>query len=69
MRDPFGHLWTVSQADEELAKVLGTFGVAATDELSKAQASELIDRLIAEADRRAAAAAAGADPKTGEVPS
>ena len=55
--------------DEELAKVLGTFGVAATDELSKAQASELIDRLMAEADRRAAAAAAGADPKTGEVPS
>jgi hypothetical protein len=55
--------------DEELAKVLGTFGVAATDELSKAQASELIDRLMAEADRRARAAAAGADPQTGEVPS
>ncbi len=55
--------------DEELAKVLGTFGVAATDELSKAQASELIDRLIAEANRRARAAAAGADPQTGEVPS
>lgn len=55
--------------DEELAKVLGTFGVAATDELTRAQASELIDRLMAEADRRARAAAAGADPQTGEVPS
>lgn len=55
--------------DEELAKVLGTFGVAATDELTRAQASELIDRLMAEAERRARAAAAGADPQTGEVPS
>lgn len=55
--------------DEELAKVLGTFGVAATDELTRAQASELIDRLMAEADRRARAAAAGADPQTGEVAS
>lgn len=55
--------------DVELAKVLGTFGVAATDELTRAQASELIDRLIAEADRRSAAAAAGADPTTGEVKS
>jgi len=55
--------------DEELAKVLGTFGVAATDELTRAQASELIDRLMAEAERRARAAAAGADPQTGEVSS
>lgn len=53
--------------DEELAKVLGTFGVETTDALDRAQASELIDRLMAEADRRSAAVAAGADPKTGEV--
>ena len=55
--------------DEELTKVLGTFGVETTDALDRAQASELIDRLMAEADRRARAAAAGADPQTGEVPS
>ena len=55
--------------DEELTKVLGTFGVETTDALDRAQASDLIDRLIAEADRRTRAAAAGADPATGEVAS
>jgi hypothetical protein len=35
--------------------------------LTKAQASELIERLKAEAERRANAAAAGVDPDTGEV--
>ena len=55
--------------DEELSKVLGTYGVETTDALDKAQASSLIDRLVAETDRRAAAAAAGADPQTGEVTS
>ena len=55
--------------DEELAKVLGTYGVATTAELDRPQASSLIDRLIAETDRRARAAAAGANPQTGEVAS
>jgi hypothetical protein len=53
--------------DAELSKVLATYGVETTDALDKAQASSLIDRLVAETDRRARAAAAGADPETGEV--
>jgi hypothetical protein len=55
--------------DGELAKVLTRYGVEATDALDKAQASDLIDRLVAETDRRARAATAGADPRTGEVAS
>jgi hypothetical protein len=55
-------------SDEDLGKVVGTFGVETTAELTRAQASELIDRLMAERDRRVAARAAGADPETGEVP-
>lgn len=55
--------------DEELAKVLSSYGVETTAELDKAQASDLIDRLVAETDRRSRAAAAGADPQTGEVAS
>ena len=35
--------------------------------LTVKQASDLIERLMAEADRRSAAAAAGADPETGQV--
>lgn len=53
--------------DEELAKVLTRYSVESTDALDKAQASDLIDRLVAETDRRTRAAAAGADPQTGEV--
>lgn len=53
--------------DAELAKVLTRYQVQTTAALDKAQASDLIDRLVAEADRRAAAASAGADPVTGEV--
>ena len=52
---------------DELAKVLVSYSVTSPDALSRQQASDLIDRLVAEADRRMAAAAAGADPKTGEV--
>jgi len=55
--------------DDEVIKVLRPYGIETTAELDKAQASALIDRLMAEADRRARAAAAGADPQTGEVPS
>ena len=59
-----------------LRKVVRTFGVDAADKtlddllgmLTIGQASELIERLIKEADRRASAKAAGADPETGEVP-
>ena len=52
----------------ELKTVLAKrYKVDSTKELTKAQASDLIERLIAEKERRAAAAAAGADPVTGEV--
>ncbi len=54
--------------DAELAKVLATYGVEAPADLERAQASDLIDRLVAEADRRAALATT-VDPKTGEVTS
>lgn len=56
-------------SDQQLVTVLQRdFGVETTGELTKAQASQVIERLIAEADRRAAAESAGADPVTGEVP-
>lgn len=54
-------------SDEELCRVLKAFSVEATSELTVQQASELIDRLIAEVDRRQLARASGADPLTGEV--
>lgn len=62
--------------DAELIKVLSRYDVESTDALDRSQASDLIDRLmaeadrrVAEADRRARAAAAGdVDPETGEVP-
>ena len=59
------------------ADLRATYQLAAPDgepldealtQLTIQTASGLIDRLMAEADRRAAAAAAGADPATGEVP-
>jgi len=54
--------------DDELAAVLERrYKVETTGELTKEQASDLIDRLAAEGERRRAAAAAGADPVTGEV--
>jgi hypothetical protein len=53
--------------DEELANVLKRYGVESTDELDMEQASQLIARLVAETHRRARAAAAGANPQTGEV--
>lgn len=56
-------------SDEDLAKALTRYGVESTAELDKAQASDLIDRLVAETDRRSRAATAGANPQTGEVPS
>lgn len=55
-------------SDADLAKVLAKrYQADGTKALSKEQASDLIERLIAEKERREAAAAAGADPETGEV--
>lgn len=54
--------------DEELSNVLKRYEGKPVAELTTAEASDLIERLIAEADRRAAAESAGADPVTGEVP-
>jgi hypothetical protein len=52
----------------ELAAVLAKrYKVDSVKALTKAQASDLIERLLAEKERRASAAAAGADPVTGEV--
>lgn len=52
----------------ELETVLAKrYKVDSTKKLTKSQASDLIERLIQEKERRAAAAAAGADPQTGEV--
>jgi hypothetical protein len=53
----------------EVEKALEPYGVGTTAELNRQQASHLIDRLVPEADRRIAAAAAGANPATGEVKS
>lgn len=54
--------------DEELSQVLERrYKVETTSELSTQQASDLIDRLMAAADRRGRTAAAGIDPNTGEV--
>lgn len=53
---------------EELTAVLRRYNAGTLEEITKAQASDLIDRIAAEADRRQAAAAAGVDPVTGELP-
>lgn len=54
---------------DELARAIdGWYGVKETKDLTKAQASDLIERLIAEKERKAAAVASGADPDTGEMP-
>jgi hypothetical protein len=44
------------------------FGANALPELTTQQASDLIDRIATERDRRSAAKAAGANPETGELP-
>lgn len=53
--------------DEEVARALATYQVNSIAELNVAQASDFIEKTIAEADRRTTAKAAGADPVTGEV--
>ena len=54
--------------ESELEVVLAKrYHVDSTKKLTKAHASDLIERLIAEKERRNAAKAAGADPETGEV--
>lgn len=67
------------QVSEQMLRVdlRGTYHLEVADELpiddalgqlTIAQASNMIERLMEEADRRAGAVAAGADPVTGEVP-
>ena len=53
---------------DELKTVLAKrYKVESVAKLTKAQASDLIERLMQEKERRAAASEAGADPVTGEV--
>lgn len=55
--------------DETLSEVLTKrYSVETTSELTVEAASDLIDRLISQADQRLAALQAGADPETGELP-
>ena len=60
MRKAVRQNYKLEAAEKTVDELLGMLTVA--------QASDLIERLIKEADRRIAAAAAGANPDTGEVP-